>query len=89
MSDPLEIADPVHVCPTCGEAHDTFVMASDLHLSAREIRCAQWGCNILRVCSAATPSLFGLTVGQLDHLAVLFGAALHTVFGDPTSLRQL
>lgn len=71
MSDPLEIADPVHVCPTCGEAHDAFVMASDLPLSAREIRCAQRGCNFLRVCSAAAPSLFGLTFGKLDRLAVL------------------
>jgi len=41
MSDPREIADPVHVCPTCWDAHDTFVMASDVPLSAREIRCAQ------------------------------------------------
>ena len=66
----------MHVRPTCREAHDTFVMASDAPLSAREILCAQWGCNILRVCSAAAPSLFGLTDGQPDRLAVLSGAAL-------------
>jgi hypothetical protein len=41
MSDPQGIAGPVHVRPTCGEAHETFVMASDAPLSAREIRCAQ------------------------------------------------
>jgi hypothetical protein len=76
MSDPREIASPVHVRPTCGEAHDTFVMASDVSLSAREIRCARWGCNILRVSSAAAPSLSGLTDGQPDRLAVLSGAAL-------------
>lgn len=79
MIDPREVARRVPVCPKCGETHYTYVMASDLPLSASKIRCAQCGCNILRAYRAAAPAPFGLTVGQLDRLAVLFGAALLAV----------
>lgn len=42
----------------------------------REIRCAQCGADILRAYRETQPAFFGLTVGQLDRLALVVGAAL-------------
>jgi predicted RNA-binding Zn-ribbon protein involved in translation (DUF1610 family) len=76
MIEPRDVAARIPVCPKCGEKHFTYVMSAGLPLKVEKIRCAQCGANILRAYRAAQPAPFGLTVGQLDRLAVIVGALL-------------
>ena len=79
MIEPRDVAARVPACPKCGEKHFTYVMGSGLPLKVEKIRCAQCGANILRAYHAAQPTRFGVTVGQLDRLALLVGALLLAV----------
>jgi hypothetical protein len=78
MIEPRDIASRVPMCPKCGDRHFTYVMGSGLPLKVKKIRCAQCA-NILRACRAAQPAPFGLTVGQLDRLALIVGTVLLAV----------
>lgn len=76
LIDPRKVASRIPACPKCRERHFTYVMREGLPLRVHKIRCAQCGANILRAYRRAQPAGFGLTVGQLDWLALVVGLML-------------
>lgn len=73
MIQPRDVAARVRQCPACGCDHYTCEMAPGLPLQIKAIRCDQCGADILRAYRAAAPAFFGLTMGQLDRLAMASG----------------
>lgn len=77
--DPREVAARIRKCPTCGSDHYVIELAEGLPPKIRALRCAACGADILRAYRAAAPTPFGITIGQLDRLVLLTGAAFAVV----------